>query len=151
MQYVLEASPCRITAISALKRGCPITPIIQSVDAKQPSATLDLVFSRGFVLTANMTRAFKTVVMGQVIMFMTITNTSIMWVKVAERSSLPPRKMTTSHSVDVWLLWELAVEFIFLASRLLLFLAVIIATRGSRGLLGQNKFFSSETSHAWSQ
>ena len=80
VQYVLQASPCRIicTAISVLKRGCPITPIMQSVDAKQPSATLDLVFSRGFVLTANMTRAFKTVVMEQVITFMTITSTSIM-------------------------------------------------------------------------
>jgi len=115
-QLTLEASPCRTVIIHAIKRGWPITPIIPSVLAKQPSVTLDLVFSRGFVPTTNMASAFKMVVMGQVIIFIIAMNKSTAQASVIEESSLPPRKLTTSHSVDVPRLLELALEFIFFAS-----------------------------------
>ena len=63
-----------VNILDAVKKGSPITPIKPSVAAKHTSAMLDMVFSRGFVLTATTTSAFKTAVMGEMIMPATIKN-----------------------------------------------------------------------------
>ena len=68
-QYVLEPSTCKITMLRAMKVGCPITPMKQSVVAKQARAILDMVFNWGFVFTAIMTSPFNKLVMGTVIIF----------------------------------------------------------------------------------
>ena len=75
VQCTLESSSCRTAVISAIKRGCPISPIIPSVVAKQARAMLDLVRSRGLIFTETITSTFKTTVKGQVIMFIISMNT----------------------------------------------------------------------------
>ena len=64
-QYVLEDSACRIAMFTAIKVGCPITPMKQSVVAKHASAILDLVFNRNFAFTAIMTSPFNRLVTGE--------------------------------------------------------------------------------------
>ena len=68
-QYVLEPSTCKITMLRAMKVGCPITPMKQSVVAKHARAILDTVFNRGFLFTAIITSPFNKLVMGAVIIF----------------------------------------------------------------------------------
>ena len=57
---------------TAIKVGCPITPMKQSVVAKHASAILDMVLNRGFVFTTIMTSPFNKLVTGAVIIFVII-------------------------------------------------------------------------------
>ena len=76
VHYALKFCPCRLDIIHTIKRGCPISPIIPSVVAKQLSATLDLVFRRSFMFTASISSVFKITLTGQVTMFTIIKKTS---------------------------------------------------------------------------
>ena len=71
-QCVLEVPPCKFTMHTAMKVGCPITPMKQSVVAKHASAILDMVLNRGFVFTTIMTSPFNKLVTGAVIIFVII-------------------------------------------------------------------------------
>ena len=106
-QYVLEDSACRIAMFTAIKVGCPITPMKQSVVAKHASAILDLVFNRNFAFTAIMTSPFNRLVTGRVIKL------TIIKVTVTARASvvLEERRILPLHSVMFSLL-EDALEFI---------------------------------------
>ena len=106
-QYVLEDSACRIAMFTAMKVGCPITPMKQSVVAKHASAILDLVFNLDFVFTAIMTSPFNKLVTGAVIVLMTIKKTATTLASVELESRIPP-----SHPV-MFSLPEGALEFIF--------------------------------------
>ena len=71
-QYVLEVLACKIAMFTAMKVGCPITPMNKSVVAKHASAILDLLLNRTFAFTAIMTSPFNKLVTGVVIVFMII-------------------------------------------------------------------------------
>ena len=71
-QYVLEVLACKIAMFTAMKVGCPITPMNKSVVAKHASAILDLLLNRTFAFTAIMTSPFNKLVTGVVIIFMII-------------------------------------------------------------------------------
>ena len=98
-QYALDPSPCSNTASPTVKKGCPITPITQSVVAKQARAMLLMVFRRSLVFTANMTSAFEMLVMGKQIRFMIIRYTITVYASVVLSFNVPPKKVTNSHSV----------------------------------------------------
>ena len=68
-QCVLEVPACKFTMHTAMKVGCPITPMNKSVVAKHARAILDMVLNRGFVFTAIMTSPFNKLVTGDVIIF----------------------------------------------------------------------------------
>ena len=93
-QYVLEPSTCKITMFKAMKVGCPITPMKQSVVAKHASAILDLVFNLDFVFTAIMTSPFNKLVTGAVIIFMIIKITVTARASVELESAIPPSQCT---------------------------------------------------------
>ena len=113
-QYALEPSPCSNTASPTVKKGCPITPITQSVVAKQARAMLLMVFRRSLVFTANMTSAFEMLVMGKQIRFMIIRYTITVYASVVLSFSVPPKKVTNSHSDAISSVWKSALRFIFL-------------------------------------
>ena len=71
-QYVLEVLACKIAMFTAMKVGCPITPMNKSVVAKHASAILDLLLNRTFAFIAIMTSPFNKLVTGVVIIFMII-------------------------------------------------------------------------------
>ena len=106
-QYVLEVPACKIAMFAAIKVGCPITPMKQSVVAKHASAILDLVFNRNFAFTAIITSPFNRLVTGKVIIV------TIIKVTVTARASvvLEERRILPLHSVISSLL-EGALEFI---------------------------------------
>lgn len=97
-QYALDPSPCSNTASPTVKKGFPSTPITQSVVAKQARAMLLMVFRRSLVFTANMTSAFEMLVMGKQIRFMIIRYTITVYASVVLSFSVPPKKVTNSHS-----------------------------------------------------
>ena len=106
-QCVLEVPAFKFTMHTAMKVGCPITPMKQSVVAKHASAILDLVFNRNFAFTAIMTSPFKRLVTGRVIKL------TIIKVTVTARASvvLEERRILPLHSV-MFSLVEDALEFI---------------------------------------
>ena len=93
-QCVLEVPACKITIFKAMKVGCPITPMKQSVVAKHASAILDLVFNLDFVFTAIMTSPFNKLVTGAVITFMIIKITVTARASVELESTIPPSQCT---------------------------------------------------------
>ena len=93
-QCVLEVPACKITMFKAMKVGCPMTPMKQSVVAKRPSAILDLVFNLDFVFTAIMTSPFNKLVTGAVIIFMIIKITVTARASVELESTIPPSQCT---------------------------------------------------------
>ena len=97
-QYVLEDSACRIALFTAIKVGCPITPMKQSVVAKHASAILDLVFNRNFAFTAIITSPFNRLVTGRVIIvtIIKVTVTARASVVLEERRILPLRSVISS-------------------------------------------------------
>ena len=113
LQYELDPSPCNSIASCTAKKGCPITPITQSVVAKQASATLLVVFRRGLFLTANMTSPFKTLVKGRERTFMIIRYKSTVYAFLVLSFKLPPKKMQRSQSEVISLVWKVALRFIF--------------------------------------
>ena len=123
-QYALDPSPCSSTASAAVKKGCPITPITQSVVAKQASAMLLMVFRRGLVFTANMTSVFKMLVMGKQMIFMIIRDRITLYASVVLSFSVPPKKVTSPHSEVICPEWKVSLKFILLAWSDLWFLGV---------------------------
>ena len=105
-QYVLEVPACKIAMFAAIKVGCPITPMKQSVVAKHASAILDLLLNLSFVFTATMTSPFNKLVTGAVIIFVIIKITVIARACVDLESRIRP-----SHPV-VTSLPEDALKFI---------------------------------------
>ena len=93
-QCVLEVPACKITMFKAMKVGCPMTPMKQSVVAKHASAILDLVFNLDFVFTAIMTSPFNKLVTGAVIIFMIIKITVTARASVELESTIPPSQCT---------------------------------------------------------
>ena len=93
-QCVLEVPAFKITMFKAMKVGCPITPMKQSVVAKHASAILDLVFNLDFVFTAIMTSPFNKLVTGAVIIFMIIKITVTARASVELESTIPPSQCT---------------------------------------------------------
>ena len=93
-QCVLEVPACKITMFKAMKVGCPMTPMKQSVVAKHASATLDLVCNLDFVFTAIMTSPFNKLVTGAVIIFMIIKITVTARASVELESTIPPSQCT---------------------------------------------------------
>ena len=93
-QCVLEVPACKITMFKAMKVGCPMTPMKQSVVAKHASAILDLVFNLDFVFTAIMTSPFNKLVTGAVIIFMIIKITVTARPSVELGSTIPPSQCT---------------------------------------------------------
>ena len=93
-QCVLEVPACKITLFKAMKVGCPMTPMKQSVVAKHASAILDLVFNLDFVFTAIMTSPFNKLVTGAVIIFMIIKITVTARASVELESTIPPSQCT---------------------------------------------------------
>ena len=93
-QCVLEVPACKITIFKAMKVGCPITPMKQSVVAKHASAILDLVCNLDFVFTAIMTSPFNKLVTGAVIIFMIIKITVTARASVELESTIPPSQCT---------------------------------------------------------
>ena len=93
-QCVLEVPACKITMFKAMKVGCPMTPMKQSVVAKHASAILDLVFNLDFVFTAIMTSPFNKLVRGAVIIFMIIKITVTARPSVELESAIPPSQCT---------------------------------------------------------
>ena len=93
-QCVLEVPACKITMFKAMKVGCPITPMKQSVVAKHASAILDLVCNLDFVFTAIMTSPFNKLVRGAVIIFMIIKITVTARASVELESAIPPSQCT---------------------------------------------------------
>ena len=73
VQKSLDVSVCMVGILAAVKIASQIIPMRSSVTDKHPiMVLLGIVFSRGFVLTAMITNAFKNVVTGEVIMLLTI-------------------------------------------------------------------------------
>lgn len=68
-------SAVTVNILAAIKIGSPNIRFRASVTAKHPIAMLDIVLSRSFVLTAMITNTFRTVVTGEAIIAVTITNT----------------------------------------------------------------------------
>ena len=97
VQYELDPSPCSSTASCTAKKGCPITPITQSVTAKQASATLLVVFRRGLVFTVNMTSAFKMLVTGEEITSRIIRYTSTVYASPVLSFRVPPKNTESSQ------------------------------------------------------
>ena len=93
-QCVLEVPACKITMFKAMKVGCPMTPMKQSVVAKHASAILDLVCNLDFVFTAIMTSPFNKLVTGAVIIFMIIKITVTARASVELESTIPPSQCT---------------------------------------------------------
>ena len=93
-QCVLEVPACKITMFKAMKVGCPMTPMKQSVVAKHASAILDLVFNLDFVFTAIMTSPFNKLVRGAVTIFMIIKITVTARPSVELESAIPPSQCT---------------------------------------------------------
>ena len=93
-QCVLEVPACKITMFKAMKVGCPMTPMKQSVVAKHASAILDLVCNLDFVFTAIMTSPFNKLVRGAVIIFMIIKITVTARPSVELESAIPPSQCT---------------------------------------------------------
>ena len=93
-QCVLEVPACKITMFKAMKVGCPMTPMKQSVVAKHASAILDLVCNLDFVFTAIMTSPFNKLVRGAVIIFMIIKITVTARPSVELESIIPPSQCT---------------------------------------------------------
>ena len=93
-QCVLEVPACKIIMFKAMKVGCPMTPMKQSVVAKHASAILDLVFNLDFVFTAIMTSPFNKLVTGAVIIFMIIKITVTARASVELESTIPPSQCT---------------------------------------------------------
>ena len=93
-QCVLEVPACKITMFKAMKVGCPMTPMKQSVVAKHASAILDLVCNLDFVFTAIMTSPFNKLVRGAVIIFMIIKITVTARASVELESAIPPSQCT---------------------------------------------------------
>ena len=89
-QYVLQPSTCKITMLRAMKVGCPITPMKQSVVAKHARAILDMVFNWGFLFTAIITSPFSKLVMGAVIIFTIIEITVTARASVHLESTIHP-------------------------------------------------------------
>ena len=93
-QCVLEVPACKITMFKAMKVGCPMTPMKQSVVAKHASAILDLVCNLDFVFTAIMTSPFNKLVTGAVIIYMIIKITVTARASVELESTIPPSQCT---------------------------------------------------------
>ena len=93
-QCVLEVPACKIIMFKAMKVGCPMTPMKQSVVAKHASAILDLVCNLDFVFTAIMTSPFNKLVTGAVIIFMIIKITVTARASVELESTIPPSQCT---------------------------------------------------------
>jgi len=123
-QYALNPSPCSSTTSAAVKKGCPITPITQSVVAKQASAMLLMVFRLGLVFTANMTSVFKMHVMGKQMIFMIIRDRITLYAFLVLSFSVPPKKVTSPHSEVTCSAWKVLLKFILLAWSDLWFLGV---------------------------
>ena len=113
VQYELDLSPCNSTASCTAKKGCPITPITQSVVAKHASATLLVVFRRGLVFTVIMTSPFKTLVKGRERMFKIIRHKSTVYAFLVLSFKLPPKKMERSQSGVISSVWKVALRFLF--------------------------------------
>lgn len=103
-QYVLEPSTCKITMLRAMKVGCPVTPMKQSVIAKHARVILDMVFNCSFVFTAIITSPFNKLVTGAVIIFMIIKIIVTARASVHLESTIRP-----SHPVMI----SIPLEFIF--------------------------------------
>ena len=93
-QCVLEVPACKITMFKAMKVGCPMTPMKQSVVAKHASAILDLVCNLDFVFTAIMTSPFNKLVRGAVTIFMIIKITVTARPSVELESAIPASQCT---------------------------------------------------------
>ena len=93
-QCVLEVPACKITMFKAMKVGCPMTPMKQSVVAKHASAILDLVCNLDFVFTAIITSPFNKLVRGADIIFMIIKITVTARASVELESAIPPSQCT---------------------------------------------------------
>jgi len=78
-----------------MKTGCPSTPVIKSVPAKQASSALYVFLSREFVLTAIITRMLKNMVHGHTSKLMVVTDIS-----VADIS--PVRKLGLHSGIPFW-------------------------------------------------
>ena len=88
---LLESSSTKSDIIKAMKAGCARTPTKKSVKASKASPMLDLwALRREFILTANITSAFKAAVRGNVRMWTTVMIMRKAWVRVEGWWSLPP-------------------------------------------------------------
>ena len=65
-----------------------------------------MVFRRSLVFTANMTSAFEMLVMGKQIRFMIIRYTITVYASVVPSFSVPPKKVTNSHSDAIFFMSE---------------------------------------------
>ena len=122
-QYVLEPSTCKITMLRAMKVGCPITPMKQSVVAKHARAILDtcMVFNWGFLFTAIITSPFNKLVMGTVIIFtiikITVTARASVHLELTIHPSHPVMNSLPGDALEFILFRRWALLFVVLSWR----------------------------------